>query len=186
MKENIIQTKKGIPLNQAFGAVLMLVLIGVLVIIAIFIFVNLGATFNTTAASTINESRAWLNISGYTLSATSNVSFNTPVITAIWSNTAGQALGYNFSIALANATVSSVGVVTNATTVFNASLLDNVSISYTYLWGGQEGIATNTMIVQFGTYPVLVGLVGTIIFLGLVIGVLVASFVFGGRGREGI
>lgn len=43
--------------------------------------------------------------------------------------------------------------------------------------------ATNTMITQFGTYPALVGLVGTIIFLGIVIGVLVASFAFGGRGR---
>ena len=41
------------------------------------------------------------------------------------------------------------------------------------------------MIAQFGTYPVLVGLVGTIIFLGLVIGVLVSAFVFGGR-KSGI
>ena len=43
--------------------------------------------------------------------------------------------------------------------------------------------ATNTMITQFGTYPALVGLVGTVIFLGIVIGVLVASFVFGGRNK---
>ena len=43
--------------------------------------------------------------------------------------------------------------------------------------------ATNTMIVQFGTFPALVGLVGTIIFLALVIGVLVASFAFGGDRR---
>ena len=41
--------------------------------------------------------------------------------------------------------------------------------------------ATNTMVTQFGAYPALVGLVGTIIFLGIVIGVLVASFAFGGR-----
>lgn len=41
--------------------------------------------------------------------------------------------------------------------------------------------ATDDMIAQFATYPALVGLVGTIVFLGLVIGVLVASFVFGGR-----
>jgi len=86
--------KKGIALNQAFGAVLALVLIGVLVIIGIFIFVNLGNTFTANTA---------------------------------------------------------------------------------------EANATTTMITQFGTYPVLVGLVGTIIFLGLVIGVLVASFAFGGR-----
>lgn len=89
--------KKGIALNQAFGAVLTLVLVAVLVIVAIFLFVNLGDTF-----------------------------------------TAGSA----------------------------------------------ELNATQEMITQFGTYPTLVGLVGTIIFLGLVIGVLVASFVFGGRGSR--
>ena len=41
--------------------------------------------------------------------------------------------------------------------------------------------ATDVMINQFATFPALVGLVGTIIFLSLVIGVLVASFAFGGR-----
>ena len=41
--------------------------------------------------------------------------------------------------------------------------------------------ATNTMVTQFGNYPTLVGLVGTIIFLALVIGVLVTAFAFGGR-----
>lgn len=95
--ERLYKDKKGLQLNQAFGAVLAVVLIGVLVIVAIFLFVTLGATF-----------------------------------------TAGTA----------------------------------------------ESNATNTMITQFGTFPALVGLVGTIVFLGLVIGVLVASFVFGGRGSR--
>ncbi len=45
-----------------------------------------------------------------------------------------------------------------------------------------ESNATEAMITQFANYPALIGLVGTIVFLGLVIGVLVASFVFGGRG----
>lgn len=96
--KSLFSFKKGIPLNQAFGAVLMLVLIGVLVIIAIFLFVNLGDTFTPLSA---------------------------------------------------------------------------------------EANATDVMITQFGNYPALVGLVGTIIFLGLVIGVLVASFVFGGK-RGGV
>lgn len=39
-----------------------------------------------------------------------------------------------------------------------------------------EANATDEMVTQFATYPALVGLVGTIIFLGIVIGVLVASF----------
>jgi hypothetical protein len=88
------QDKKGIQLNQAFGAVLTLVLVAVLVIIAIYLFSALGASFTANSAA-------------------------------------------------AN--------------------------------------ATSTMITQFGAYPALVGLVGTIIFLGIVIGVLVASFVFGGK-----
>jgi hypothetical protein len=43
--------------------------------------------------------------------------------------------------------------------------------------------AITTMITQFGTFPALIGLVGTIIFLALVIGVLVTSFMF--RGKRG-
>ena len=88
--------KKGIALNQAFGAVLTLILIATLVIVGIYMFVKLGDTFTASSA---------------------------------------------------------------------------------------EKNATNTMITQFGNYPALVGLVGTIIFLGVVIGVLVASFAFGGRGK---
>ena len=93
----MITQKKGIQLNQAFGAVLAVVLVAVLVIIAIFLFESLDSSFTA-------------------LSGAAN--------------------------------------------------------------------ATDEMIAQFGTYPALVGLVGTIIFLGLVIGVLVASFIFGGRGSR--
>lgn len=92
----MFKAKKGIPLSQAFVAVLTVVLVAVLVIIALYLFTSLGTSFTANSAS-------------------------------------------------AN--------------------------------------ATSVMITQFGTYPALVGLVGTIIFLGIVIGVLVASFSFGGRGR---
>ena len=92
-----LKFKKGIPLGQAFGAVLTVVLVAVLVIISLYLFTSLGASFTAGSAA--------LN-------------------------------------------------------------------------------ATNVMITQFGTYPALVGLVGTIIFLGIVIGVLVASFAFGGTGSR--
>ena len=59
-----------------------------------------------------------------------------------------------------------------------------VKLGDTFTAGTAESNATNIMITQFGNYPALVGLVGTIIFLGIVIGVLVASFAFGGRGRR--
>jgi hypothetical protein len=80
---------KGVQLSQAFAAVLTLVLVAVLVIIAIYLFNALGASFTASSA---------------------------------------------------------------------------------------EANATDEMVTQFATYPALVGLVGTIIFLGIVIGVLVASF----------
>jgi len=89
-----MQQKKGIALNEAFTAVLTLILVATLVIIGIYMFVQLSSTFTANSA---------------------------------------------------------------------------------------EANATETMITQFGNYPALVGLVGTIIFLGVVIGVLVASFAFGGR-----
>lgn len=86
--------KKGVQLNQAFGAVLVVVLIAVLVVIAIFLFVTLSESF-------------------------------TP--------------------------------------------------------GSAAANASDDMVEEFANYPPLIGLVGTIIFLGLVIGVLVGSFAFGGR-----
>ena len=86
--------KKGIQLSQAFGAVLTLVLVSVLVIIAIFLFVTLGESFDTASS---------------------------------------------------------------------------------------EANASEEMVSEFANYTSLIGLVGTIIFLGLVIGVLVASFAFGGK-----
>lgn len=93
----MITKKRGIQLNEAFGAVLAVVLVAVLVIIALVLFEALGTSFDTNSSA------------------------------------------------------------------------EN---------------ATNDMITQFGTYPALIGLVGTIIFLGLVIGVLVGSFVFGGRSSR--
>lgn len=55
------------------------------------------------------------------------------------------------------------------------------TLQSTFTNGSSAYNATGTMITQFATYPALVGLVGTIIFLALVIGVLVASFAFGGK-----
>lgn len=87
------EQKKGIPLGAAFTAVLIVLLLGVLVIVGIFLFNSLGATFTANSAA-------------------------------------------------AN--------------------------------------ASNSMVTQFAGYVVLVGLVGTIVFLGVVIGVLISSFAAGG------
>jgi hypothetical protein len=164
--------KKGIALNQSFGAVLALVLVAVLVIVAIFMFVNLNTTFiNIESVTVLNEAGAAINNTGYALTNNTICNFGSVVLTSVVNETSGLA------IVLANFSTTAGGVVTNATNIsWNAAILN-----YTYNSGGDACDATNTMIVQFGTYPALVGLVGTIIFLGLVIGVLVASFTFGRR-----
>lgn len=55
------------------------------------------------------------------------------------------------------------------------------TLGSSFTTGSAAANATGTMVTQFGNYPTLVGLVGTIIFLALVIGVLVSAFAFGGR-----
>ena len=170
-----MENKKSIPLSQAFGAVLTLVLVAVLVIVAIVIFVQLASSFTGTSSVTVtNESNAWLNQTGYTVNAAGNCSFDNFVVTGMW-NLTGAGL-----IAPANYTVDSdAGTITNASTTVYPSI--SVNLSYTYDWGSSACDASENMTSEFGNYTSLIGLVGTIIFLGLVIGILVTAFAFGGR-----
>ncbi len=56
-----------------------------------------------------------------------------------------------------------------------------VTLGESFTVDSAEANASADLVTEFGNYTSLIGLVGTIIFLGLVIGVLVASFAFGGR-----
>lgn len=168
-----ITDKRGIQLNQAFGAVLAVVLVAVLVIIAIFLFDTLGTGFALQPQTTLNEAGGFINFSGYTLANQTACNAQNFAVTA-----AANATGAN--IVLANLTTNAAtGLVTNAT----AETFAATTFNYTFDFGGDACEASADMVTQFATYPVLVGLVGTIIFLGLVIGVLVSSFLFGGRPR---
>ncbi len=167
-----MENKKSIQLNQAFGAVLTLVLVAVLVIVAIVIFVSLQDSFAGTSSVTVtNETGGFINTPGYTLNGAANCSFGNPVIVEARNSTSGGI------IVAANYTVSSVGIVTNAT----ATTFASVEFDYTYTFGSGACTAAEDLTVEFGTYTSLIGLVGTIIFLGLVIGILVTAFAFGGR-----
>ncbi len=167
----MLKQKKGIALNQAFGAILTIVLIAVLVIIAIVLFVTLKGTFvNLASASATNES-VDMSLGGpVALGNSSLCNVEQFAISEVFNST-------GTTIADANYTVTSGGLITNTTNEFPDTWLVSSSSS----WGGEACVAGDSMIVQFATYPVLIGLVGTILFLGLVIGVLVASFAFGGR-----
>ncbi len=168
-----MERKKGIQLNQAFGAVLALVLVAVLVIVGILVFVNLATAFaGTNSLSVVNESVTPTD-AGVLLAGSSNCSAGDFSVTQARNGTIGPIIDAgNFTVN------SDTGLFQNLTSEFTtvAWLVD-----YSFTDGSAACDASDNLVVQFGTYPALVGLVGTIIFLGLVIGVLVASFLFTGR-----
>ncbi len=104
--------------------IISIVIVGVVLVIGIYITDSIGdvSKATNTAGSVTNETGAFINITGYTLALSTAEDFASPVLTAIW-NTTDDA-----SILLGNATVSSVGVVTNAT----VTNWENVYVSYTY------------------------------------------------------
>ncbi len=173
-----MEQKKSIQLNQAFGAILTLVLVAVLIIVAIFIFAQLATSFAGQQTSSItNESVLTEDDSVTLVFAAGTCGFTT------W--TPGLVLNRTDNIGIDNATLvegvdysiqSAAGTITNLTATWNDSF-----ITYTYDWGSTACNASEDMTVEFSNYTSLVGLVGTIIFLGLVIGVLVTAFAFGGR-----
>lgn len=164
-----MKLKKSIQLSEAFTAVLMLVLVGVLVIIAIVLFSSLKTSFPLESSTIVNES-VDMSSGPTAVSNATRCGFQNFAVTGAINASDGVAIPTsNFT------TGSTTGVITNTSIEF----LTEWNVSYDYRWRGDACIASDSMITQFATYPVLVGLVGTIIFLGLVIGVLVASFLFG-------
>lgn len=177
----LLENKKGIALNQAFGAILVLVLIGVLVIIGLFIFVNLGNSFDSTnSISILDEDLTAVGdtpqfVSQSESTNSTNCNFGSFAVSSVV-NTTGATV-----IDSGNYTIADNGLISVSSTVDANVNGTDWTLNYTANHGGEACTASDSMITQFGTYPVLIGLIGTIIFLGLVIGVLVASFVFGRR-----
>jgi hypothetical protein len=172
----MMKNKKGIMLSEAFGAVLTVLLVGLLVIVAIYLFSALGNSFTIVPIQGgINET-SYINSSAYSNTSLSGIYCNYQGIT--------MTTVYNLSdgavISAPNYTVTNIPTGFNVTNK-TAMAYNNTRLNYQVNYGGSACTATNVMITQFATYPALVGLLGTIIFLSLVIGVLVASFAFGGK-----
>lgn len=165
------KTKKGIALQQAFPAVLIVLLLGVLVIVAIVMFNSLALSSPLQTVSIVNES-GWINESAYTNSSYGAICNIQPPasFTAINGTDGG-------TISPGNYTQTGFSI-TNAT----SRVWPTALFSFTYRWGGQACSSSQNMTTQFATYVALVGLVGVIIFLGIVIGTLIVSFMTSKRG----
>ncbi len=177
----MLKNKKGIALNEAFGTILTLVLVAILVIVGIVLFANIisGPLASVSAVTTTGESLTPSGNStdgGTTVSNSTQCSFGSFSLTTATNSTGSLMNSGNY-------TTTGTGLVRNTTQLVNATDAPWI-LNYTYTWGSEACTASQGMITQFAAYPALIGLVGTIIFLGIVIGVLVMSFVFG--RKEGI
>jgi len=179
LKRILPSEKRGIALNQAFGAVLTLVLVATLIVIAIYLFVTLSATFvDLESETTLNETIGPVTEVGVATANHTKCNFEDFTVLSVANATSGTVITTaNYSADSATGVLVYTGEADNLEG-FNNS---NWNITYTYNWGGESCEAADEMVENFSDFPVLIGLVGTIIFLGLVIGILVAAFVFGGR-----
>ncbi len=150
---------------------------------------NVGFVQDTKTITVTNETGGYVNISGYTL-AISNSSTSSHTITSVIAN--GTGLTGAFTIPAANYTISSVGVLTNATIVTDAIAYDDANVSYTLVYStDSKGLAdTNNFITNYTTsvlntskqFPV----VGTIIGVALLLLILIGILVFALRKMSGI
>ena len=132
-----------------------------------------------TSATVTNETVAYINETGYTLVSASATAFNSVAITVAYNDTSGDSGvgGYNWTIPSGNYTVSSTGVVTNATT----ENYYNVSISYTYKYGEGAWVGVNNTIEALTTVPDLLGLIILIALVGIILAVVFNVIPTGGR-----
>lgn len=172
----------GLDVARAFiVGLLTLVIIGVLSMIVL---VQLGNTNIVTAdvndGTVTGETGAYINATGYTVAQATATGFASPTLTNLTNYTDGTSIG------LGNATISSAGVITNATTTTWA----NVSVDYTYTYttasdtqnvitNGTDGLAD-----FFSNTTVWLSLLGVVIII-LIIAAVVAVVNRFGSGAAG-
>ncbi len=131
--------------TKAFIAILGLGLVGILFLI---IFGNLSGNlgFSADAVAVLNETGAFVNITGYTLDGASDIGAAGFAITQVWANVSNASS--TFLIPAANYTVSATGVLTNNTIVPSGSVIEynDANVSYTYTRDSQSEQDTDSTI----------------------------------------
>ena len=128
-----------------------------------------------------NESGAYVNVTGYTLSGY-NSTWSSISATAVWVNVSGTA----YLIPSANYTLSSVGVLTNATEVWNATEYDDAEVSYTYLITLDSGSVSSIVGNISSGLVVFFASTGTIFSILIVVVIILAiSIIIWAVGRFG-
>jgi len=159
--------KGGMIIGMIIGiAFLVMSIIIAFIVISNVADVNKDLESVTAGTPVINETGGYLNSSGYTLAQTWKTGFASPVITAMTNNTDDT------EIELANASVSSAGLVTNAT----ATEYLDVLISYTYNYQ-ETSTASANMVSNFteginnvsNKIPTLLLIMAVVLILGVLV-----------------
>ena len=162
------------------------IFVAVLVLVLVIVFGALGTSYDDYAGNTTqtiaitNETGAWLNSSGYTLDnvAGGNSAYT---LTAIFNGTD------DVVIALANATTSAGGIVTNASVEYT-----NVSLSYTYIDDITDASTINVaydsiqddILSMASNFFALAPTIGTILAVMILIAVIVILVMYVSRMRN--
>jgi len=147
---------------------------------------NVGFTQDGITITITNETGAYVNISGYTLSGY-NSTWSSMSVDAVWANAIpGAGVGTPYLIPSANYTLSSVGVLTNATQVDNSTEYDNANVSYNYLFSIDSGTVTSIIGNISAGLVTFFASTGTIFSILIVVVIILAiSIIIWAVGRFG-
>lgn len=166
--------KKGIQLNEAVFAVGTLISVALLVIVGVLLIGNLDTAVaaQNTPVTVVNETSNINKTGDFLNRALTERDFNNAVVVVAINGSSGAIIPTSNYTVTANGFLNSTTAATNWVNV-------NVTYTYTYTLATAASNASTATNAQFSGYPALVGLVGTIIFLGLVVGALMVAFLFG-------
>ena len=173
------------------GFILLAVLFGMQIITFIFGSLSTADYLADDSITVINESGAYVNITGYTIDSASRSDYTGASATAVWVNVSGTA----YIIPSANYTLASLtGILTNATNVVNETEYNDANISYVYTRKTEaEMTSEETMedsLSAIGDYANQSGTQFTTLGIAITLIILVAVFLFfwkafmgGGKGE---
>ena len=170
-----ITRKKSLSLAEAFPAVSAIAIVGVFIVVIIYMFTTMQTGFGSTVSRTTTETIAAVSTIGVYTANVSDCNFGNWVVTSATNATDGVLIGATNYTTTSNGLIKYIG----ASGQFNNT---NWIVNSTFTNGGAACISAGTTSTQFISVIPLVGLVLVIVLIGVVIGVLIYSFM-GGRQK---
>ena len=173
--KKVLKQKKGVAgLEVLLSIISMLFMIGIIIMVFVIGGTKLEETVSTgdflDSTTVANEVGAYSNETGYTLAGASSYNAESFAITGAWNETSGVA------IALANFSVSSTGVVTNASILTYEAV--NFSYTYNYLQDMSSAEVINDTYTSLGSttdwFPTFI-ILGAMIVLVLLVVIIITS-----------